>query len=301
MSFFRLSELRNKVESFISSETTLQEPSSDKTVDGTLLVTGDAVFGVETMPSPRSKFIFTNGAAPRQGDEDCVQIITDGGVDDPHRVPLTVYQRTSQNQGSLQTWFSDFGRSSHTQATLESDGSLHVARNACTTSDARIIFDEQTLSDSLQTLMKVRPLQFRKGWIGNEKDGTESVYVAEDGSEMRTEMPVHSGLVAQEVFYDAPELRHLVRLPQGLDVNTVEEPPQNYYDAKQDPTLAVDWSAWGPAPASIEYTGFIPYLIKAVQELKELIESYKSENESLRTKLEDLETRVNNLESTAAS
>ena len=50
-----------------------------------------------------------------------------------------------------------------------------------------------------------------------------------------------SGLMAQDVWYDAPELRHLVHL--GADANPVDTKPVAPVDGdiQQDP----DYSSWG--------------------------------------------------------
>jgi hypothetical protein len=61
-----------------------------------------------------------------------------------------------------------------------------------------------------------------------------------------------AGLVAQEVYEAAPELRHLVSLPEDADP---------------------DSGAWGErGPLGLNYTGLVPYLLRALQEHAELIE-----------------------------
>ena len=72
-----------------------------------------------------------------------------------------------------------------------------------------------------------------------------------------------SGLIVQEVYYDAPELRHLVyRNPETNDEGTVESLPAipTSIDPQQDP----DYSAWGKNPAPLNYIGLIPYLLKQI-------------------------------------
>ena len=71
-----------------------------------------------------------------------------------------------------------------------------------------------------------------------------------------------SGLIAQEIYYDAPELRHLVhRGKQDLDEEGISIPlPEipTSIDPQQDP----DYSSWGKDPA---------YLVKRAQNyMKEL-------------------------------
>ena len=70
-----------------------------------------------------------------------------------------------------------------------------------------------------------------------------------------------SGLIAQEVYYDAPELRHLVKRVNNQTEPLPEIPTS--LDPAQDP----DYSSWGKEPAALNYIGLIAYLIKANNEL----------------------------------
>jgi hypothetical protein len=68
--------------------------------------------------------------------------------------------------------------------------------------------------------------------------------------------------MAQEVYYSAPELRHLVRVAETAgDIDTLTPAPSD--DPSQDP----DYSVWGDKPSGIKYIQFIPYLIKGIQEI----------------------------------
>ena len=62
-----------------------------------------------------------------------------------------------------------------------------------------------------------------------------------------------SGLIAQEVYYDAPELTHLVhRGKQDIDEegNSIPLPEiPTSIDPQQDP----DYSSWGKESASVNY------------------------------------------------
>ena len=79
-----------------------------------------------------------------------------------------------------------------------------------------------------------------------------------------------SGLMAQDIWYDAPELRHVVYLGKGAEP-TEEKPVAASDDPQDDP----DYSAWGPKPSGVDYTQLVPYLIKSIQELKAEIELLK--------------------------
>ena len=80
-----------------------------------------------------------------------------------------------------------------------------------------------------------------------------------------------SGLTAQEIYYDAPELRHLVyRGSPELDEEGNIIPTS--IDPQQDP----DYSSWSKEPASINYIGLISYLINAKTELHERVKALES-------------------------
>ena len=78
-----------------------------------------------------------------------------------------------------------------------------------------------------------------------------------------------TGLIAQDIWYNAPELRHIIDL--GLDVsgNKVQPLPlpegvNTTHDIQNDP----DYNAlgWGNDQAGVLYAQLIPYLIKSNQE-----------------------------------
>ena len=72
-----------------------------------------------------------------------------------------------------------------------------------------------------------------------------------------------SDLISQEIYYDAPELRHLVHrgIPElDEEGNTIPLPGiPTSIDPQQDP----DYSSWGKESASANYIGLIAYLVKS--------------------------------------
>ena len=85
-----------------------------------------------------------------------------------------------------------------------------------------------------------------------------------------------SGLIAQVIYYDAPELRHLVHRgspeldEEGNEIRLPEIPTS--MDPKQDP----DYSPWCKESASVNYIGLIAYVVKANTELHESVKLLES-------------------------
>ena len=85
-----------------------------------------------------------------------------------------------------------------------------------------------------------------------------------------------SGLLAQGVYYDAPESRHLIHKGKPeLDEegNSIPLPGiPTSIDPQQDP----DYSSWGKDPAPVIYIGLFAYLVKAGTELHERVKALES-------------------------
>ena len=130
-----------------------------------------------------------------------------------------------------------------------------------------------------------------------------------------------SGFIAQEIWYNIPELRHLIVLPDGvaaediqdMSLNRVKSEYIDMYDIStngiidyntnqiihtdEDGTVTYedivdpnDYSdktpdyasyGWSNKPASINYEGIIAYLVGAIQELKTKIDQQTTEINSL--------------------
>jgi hypothetical protein len=118
-------------------------------------------------------------------------------------------------------------------------------------SDDRIKINEKRITHATDTISKLDPQLYHKM--------NKTSILAKEGEEVLYQ--TESGLIAQDIWYDAPELRHLVRLGIGADP-AIEKPYRN-----PDITIDPDYSGWGPETATVNYTGLIPYLIKSVQEI----------------------------------
>ena len=129
------------------------------------------------------------------------------------------------------------------------------------TSDDRIKSDEAFITDATTSLMKLRPQTYNK-W--NTMD-----YLNDSNAISKLE----AGLVAQEVFYDAPEMRFLVNLPLDADSNAIYG---TTITSSTDPAIDPAYPGWGSNSASFNYIGLIPYLVKALQENKEYTASLEA-------------------------
>ena len=71
-----------------------------------------------------------------------------------------------------------------------------------------------------------------------------------------------SGFIAQELYYDVPEMRHVVWPDRDASPN----------DDAPEP----DYSDWGTRMACIRYFEIVPYIVKSIQELRVRIEKLKN-------------------------
>ena len=133
-------------------------------------------------------------------------------------------------------------------------------------SDDRLKYNEKFITHSSNTLMKIKPQTYtKKRHFDVEKDD-KNLHVYE------------SGVIAQQIWYDCPELRHLIHIGAGGT-------PADDIITSSDPTVDPDYSSWGPEPAAVNYTGFIPYLIKGFQEHHEENLALKKENAEMKAQI----------------
>jgi len=115
------------------------------------------------------------------------------------------------------------------------------------TSDDRVKDNEVFVTDATRSLMKLKPQTYDKRM---SLDPTGIIETRE------------TGLMAQDVWYDAPEMRHVVVVNETANP-TPEKPPSATNDPRDDP----DYSTWGDGMSTIDYTQLISYLIKGFQEI----------------------------------
>ena len=123
------------------------------------------------------------------------------------------------------------------------------------TSDDRIKEEEKFIENATDTLLKLRPQTYIK------------YAPVKDGSTIKPNFDLsgnfESGLIAQEIYYDAPELRHIVEIE--------DDKGDKIIPSSDDPQKDPDYSDWGDMAAGVDYIQLIPYLIKSNQELHERI------------------------------
>ena len=202
--------------------------------------------------------------------------------------------------------------------------------NEHTLSDDRIKTGETLLANATETLLKLKPQTYDKHTFEFDKFTQEefanvscenTVFSAHsncwaDQTELientiddREEFPYirrrlteqaqkETGLIAQDIYYDCPELRHLISLPS--DATPAEEKPTGSDDPQDDPDY--DEAGWGTESASVSYTQIIPLLVKSNQELHERIVDHdaqiadlESANDAKQRRIDELEERVNAL------
>lgn len=112
-------------------------------------------------------------------------------------------------------------------------------------SDDRLKTDEELIKNSTSTLLKLRPQIYKKA--NKLVDPTE--------------FNLESGLIAQEIYYEVPELKHIVQVPEDAKL-TNNYSNVDFNDIKNDP----NYDDWGSTPAGVNYYQLVPHLIKGFQE-----------------------------------
>jgi hypothetical protein len=144
-----------------------------------------------------------------------------------------------------------------------------------TSSDDRIKENEKLIVNATETLSKLTP----------------QIYDKYQTMDLSGSSIIESGLIAQEVYYNAPELRHLVTVGKDTDASgneytpTPEEMDLSGVDIGSDPDYGSHgWSKQNSS--SLNYSGLIAYLIKSNQELVGRIDSLKTDISAIMTHLD---------------
>ena len=180
---------------------------------------------------------------------------------------------------------------------VRADGTMYSNNSSRYSSDDRRKVNEQHIINATETLNKLSPQIYTK-LDKFENDG---------GKPIGTE----SGLIAQEIYYNARELRHLVDTrnyyPSDYDMCGNEYDSNGYpidmsgYEvvlSKDNIQNDIDYNnlGWGRETACVNYIGLIPYIIKSNQEQQEMIENTQQLNDNEKELEEDIESRLTALE-----
>ena len=229
-----------------------------------MILDANGNFGINDLAPAGGKLcvqggIYVDGA-------DGIIIPRDGTYDTPGARQYTI---KSEDSGSLEFFYAS-STASHPQGitmTLRNDGTLQIKGNiqeGSSGSDDRLKKDKAILQNATESIGKLSVQTYKKENINDfsllKRTG---VFVSE------------TGLIAQEVYYNAPEFRHLVSTgtiyddDSGLHDKIVpNEMDLTGVPIGEDPDY--EGNGWSKEQAaSINYQGFISYLIKSNQELAE--------------------------------
>ena len=139
---------------------------------------------------------------------------------------------------------------------------VHFYKPTSNVSDGRLKENEEIIENACETLSKLRPQLYDKK--PDMKNDDPTTWYKE------------SGLIAQEIYYDAPELRHLIYRGSPETDEEGNEIPLPEIPTSIDPPQDPDYSSWGKDTASVNYIGLTAYLVKANTELHERVKALES-------------------------
>lgn len=159
---------------------------------------------------------------------------------------------------------------------VHNGGNTYYAGALAPFSDDRLKTDEVYITNAIETINRLRP----------------QTYMKSRGFGAMHDTFFESGLIAQEIYYGCPELKHLVAVPKDAS-------PNEDVTLSDDPQIDPDYGDWGTTPAAVNYTGIIPYLIKANQELHEKILQVTTQLQAEKVKITSVLERLDALEATS--
>ena len=187
---------------------------------------------------------------------------------------------TGNPGGTTRIYFRDFSDSDNVSL------NVHYLSSSNDASDDRIKTDEVPVENATQTLLKLKPQTYTKDIFEFDELTSEEYSNTETLTDGYVFSPTHdrwrkrrfagrpqkeTGLIIQDIWYDAPELRHIIRLAD--DAEPTEERPETE-DIQQDPDY--DSLGWGQDASHLMYQQIIPYLIKSNQELHARIQALEN-------------------------
>ena len=186
--------------------------------------------------------------------------------------------------------------SHHGECDLWVDGTVYRGQEA-QVSDDRFKSNEIILDNCLSTVIKLQPEFYTITPIHNHTKniGECPTYVDENGDiqkdydnwatenvEVTKSSRLESGFIAQDMYNNVPELRHLILIDENLTNN-----PKNFDENGKLVKDIVDEHG-KPSYIHLNYTGIIPYLAGAIKELNTTVQTQA-------TLINNLQNQVNSL------
>lgn len=232
-----------------------------------LIVDGDAIFSASSGRNDPLRIAMDNSSFNYQG---LAYYNTKANAETGGGTGRLVYMESHKTTGSLEIRATDYvkieSNGGDQQITLNSTG-FTGSHSAYNPSDDRVKFDEELIVNATDTLMKLRPQKYMRQFeMGSEEK--------REGTHYNLDRIKEAGLIAQEIYYETPELRHLV-VSNSDGVKELEE-DVNFEDIQND--IDYEELGWNPkVKAGVKYTEFVPYLVKSNQEQQEEINTLKAE------------------------
>ena len=192
----------------------------------------------------------------------------------------------NQGSGKLGLW-GGYSRSNYSGEHLNiGAGAIHGSTSYTYSSDDRLKSEEKHITQATEKLMKLKPQTYmKKKFLGTENPITLPPGLDISKNNLKR---FEAGLIAQEVYYDVPELRHLVKSDQ--DMSKIKELPTG---VKPEDIHDQEWVNYGwdkDYVSSFSYTELIPYLIKMNQEQQTIIDTLKTEIDTYKAIIDKLKT-----------
>ena len=187
------------------------------------------------------------------------------GADEPIDYTAIGYLKwygASSSNSSINVWRFSWGSNQPNSKVefrnLSSDNKCRIyAQSYTNLSDDRGKINETVIENATETINKLRPVLYDE--YGFTDYGTD--VSGEEERDMTT--TPNSGLIAQEIYYNAPELRNMVDLNTDSSGNVITPVEVDAWNENLD----YDSLNWGSKAVSVNYMYLIPYLVKTIKEL----------------------------------
>ena len=165
-------------------------------------------------------------------------------------------------------------------------GNLSSSHSISNASDDRLKTDEKIITGEKgkEIIMKLRPQNYYKYQELNDTN---------DGPKLDSNKSYEAGFIAQDIFFEIPELRFLLsgttknnKEIADLDIDNID-----FSNIQEDP----DYSIFGKDILGVSYEQVVPYLTAHNQEQQKEIDTLKTESQQQQIKINTLETEISTL------